>query len=193
VGILSSFLSNRGKAAAPADVGELEDRLARLGDERRRLYGQNAQRRERRRELLLVDESDGEIQTLEEETAAAELAVERLDEAEPLIMAELTAARGRRRAAQWAAIRTRFFPAGADYLAKMRAARLAYDQLVAIRAEAINGGFGAEAASAFPAAPLLIDPDTLAHFERALLHSESVQPAPAAVAAPAAPQALRVN
>jgi hypothetical protein len=106
VGILSGFL-NRERAAPSASVEELEERLARLADERRRLHAGNAQRRERRRDLLLVDESDGEIQTLEEETAAAELAVERLDEAEPLILAELSAARGRRRAMQWAAIRAK--------------------------------------------------------------------------------------
>jgi hypothetical protein len=180
MGILSAFLSNRGKPSAPASVEELSQRLADLAAARKRLQAANAERRERRRGLLIIDETDEEISELERASSAAELEIERLDEAEPLLLAELAVARGRQRAKAWAEIRARFYPAGADYLSKMRAARDAFDKLASIRADAHNSGFIAEAGAAFAPAPMILDRDLLNSFERAILHSESV-------AAPAVP------
>lgn len=99
MGILG-FLT-REKSAAPPTVEELEERLARLGIERRRLVEGQAERARRRRELLTIDETDVEIFENERDSDAASLALERLDETEPLLLSELSAARGRRRQAEW--------------------------------------------------------------------------------------------
>ena len=186
MGILG-FLT-REKAEAPVSVEELEGRLGRLADERRRLAAGQTERARRRRELLTIDETDEEIAELERESAAAELQIERLDESEPLILAELAAARGRRREAQWEKIKASYFPAAANYLRAVRLALQEYETVVKIRDEGLGAGFSTEVNSIFAVPPWAIKADLINAFEREVERASTIGvPAIAAPKPPAKP------
>lgn len=176
MGILG-FLT-REKSAAPPTVEELEERLARLGIERRRLVEGQAERARRRRELLTIDETDVEIFENERDSDAASLALERLDETEPLLLSELSAARGRRRQAEWEKIRASYFPQAASFLHAARQARAEYEKVIGIRDQGLRAGFAAEV-NVLAVPPWALQPDLLNDFDRQLERAEGMAPSPA--------------
>jgi hypothetical protein len=185
MGILG-FL-NREKVEAPQTVEELTQRLEHLAAERKRLTARQADRARRRRELLTIDETDEAISELERESAAAELELERIDEVEPILLAELAAARGRRRQAEWEKIKGRFYPQAATFLRVVRQAMQEYERVVELRDEGLRAGFATEVGAAFAVPPWALKADLINVFEREVERASSYIPAPPA-GPPAAPK-----
>ena len=180
MGFLSEIFGSSKKAAAPTVEGA-EAALARLTAERSSAHAEVKTLTERRRALLLVDESDAEIAQLDQTIAAAELRLERLEEIEPKLLADLGQARDRRRQDQWAEMRGRGLAAAEKYLSSARAAHADLMAYAAIIDEATAAQFTAEARASFPFAPLTLGPDLLAAFDRKLERStviEAKAPAP---------------
>ena len=185
LGILSKIWGEPSKKAEPS-VAEAEAALARLASERSAAQAEINELQTKRRSLLLVDDSDREIAAVDKASAAAELRLERLEEAEPGLVAGLTAARTRRRQAEWEQICDEYFPAAATYLAAMRDARQAFDAVTGIIGKAQNRGFAAEATSLFPFPIHLLDVELLKRLDVAVERAEAAAYAPPRPAAPPA-------
>ena len=185
MGILSKIWGEPSKKAEPS-VAEAEAALSRLASERSAAQAEINELQTKRRSLLLVDDSDREIAAVDKASAAAELRLERLEEAEPGLVAGLTAARTRRRQAEWEQIRDEYFPAAATYLAAMRDARQAFDAVTGIIGKAQNRGFAAEATSLFPFPIHLLDVELLKRLNVAVERAEAAAYAPPRPAAPPA-------
>lgn len=105
----------------------------------------------RRDELLLSGDTESlaklraERQTVEDERDAAEVALAQ-------IRAKLGLARDEARQKRWTKIRSEFDPLVAELVAKLAAARVAFDAFIAARAAAEREGFGREV-SHLPAFP----------------------------------------
>lgn len=182
MGLLTRILG--GKDAKAETVDDAQAALARLADERKKAKAEISELGEKRRALLLVDDSDKEIALIEKASAAAELRLERLDEAEPGLLAALTAARDRKRQAEWAAVRDRYFAAASKYLASMREARQAFDALTGVIGEAQSRGFSSEAAHVFAFPTHILDVEALNRFDVAVERAEAASHAPPKPAAP---------
>jgi hypothetical protein len=176
LGLLTRILG--GKDAKAETVDDAQAALARLADERKQAKAEISELAEKRRALLLVDDSDKEIALIEKTSAAAELRLERLDEAEPNLLAALTAARNRKRQAEWAAVRDTYFPAASRYLAAMREARQAFDALTGVINEAQSRGFSSEAAHLFAFPTHVLDVEALNRFDVAVERAEAASHAP---------------
>ena len=192
MGFLSEIFGSTKKAAAPTVEGA-EAALARLNVERESARAEVRILIEQRRALLLEDGTDDEIAALDQKIAAAELRIERLDEAEPRLLSELAGARDRRRRAQWNELRERGLAAAEKYLASARAAHADLMAYAAIIDEATAAQFTAEARASFPFAPSTLGPDLLAAFDRKLERSTTVieakAPTPPKPPAPSAKKA----
>ncbi|WP_342360790.1 hypothetical protein [Terrarubrum flagellatum] len=122
----------------------------------------------RRRELLLVDDSDDEIAKIDAEADRHRLTLERLDELEPRLLARLHEAQTDARRRLWVSLREQHDAAALDFAAAFKAAIEKRDAMIAVAAEAHSASFDREAAARFPQLPLILTTDALQLFENAL-------------------------
>ena len=92
MGFLGDILGKKKPTVEGAEAA-----LSRLSAERQSAQSDIKALTEQRRALLIVDGSDGEIARIDNDIAAAELRLERLEEVEPKLLADLGQARDRRR------------------------------------------------------------------------------------------------
>lgn len=171
MGIVAEIFGRRRAETTGSSIVGLEaaeEALAKLRRARGLAKAEISQAGAKRRALLLVDNSDREIEGLEKAVSAAELRLDRLDAGEPQLLADLAAARDQIRRAQWAEIRGRFLPAAEKYLSSARAARADLEAYLAIVREAHEAGFASEAQSFFVDPPIVLLPEHLNSYDRLL-------------------------
>jgi hypothetical protein len=195
LGVLDSILGQKADRGATA-VADAEAALRRATEDHAGAVAEIDALNVKRRELLLIDDSDSDIIKLDRALSKAELRLERFDAAQPALLAALALARDRKRQAEWVDLRGRYFVAAADYLAKMRAARAAFESIHAFFDEATAKGLAVEANATMLRPPYFLDTDVLNQWdislERAVTAADRAQKAPepaAALPAPAPPAA----
>ncbi len=190
MGIFATMLNwtSAGAEGAARTIPEAEAALARLAAARSEAVAKIADGRDRRRALLLRDDSDDEIEKIELEAERARRTIERLDEAEPLFLARLQELRDEARRAEWGRRREIFMTTQIDLLSIMRAFLEGHDRLTEQRGAAMAAGFTAEAASAMPPTPIVITRDAFNLFEAEIdRQRNAMQSKPAPPPRPAAP------
>lgn len=183
-------LSRRGKAA-PRGIGEVETALSRLADERKDAREALAQAMRTREELLLEDDSDKKIDDLDSASDRLRLTLERCDKLEPLLRAELQSLHDDAKRRRWQNLSERYDAEARAFAGAFRATLEKWQSLVAIRGEAQNSGFAAEA-GALIVPPYTLAPELLDRFEADLdrqrdFATRKSRPAPLAVVAAAEP------
>ncbi len=190
MGIFATMLNwtSAGAEGAARTIPEAEAALARLAAARSEAVAKIADGRDRRRALLLRDDSDDEIEKIELEAERARRTIERLDEAEPLFLARLQELRDEARRAEWGRRREIFMTTQIDLLATMRVFLEGHDRLTEQRGAAMAAGFTAEAAAWMPATPIVITRDAFNLFEAEIdRQRNAMQSKPAPQPRPAAP------
>ncbi|MGC2834254.1 MAG: hypothetical protein WA238_08820, partial [Methylocella sp.] len=132
---LDIFRNRKTGDAAPETVAGVQEILASLRRERGLAQAELHSLHEAREALLVDAESDSEIFALDQRMDAISLTIERLDAAEPGLLARLDAASGAARRARLAALVARYEPAEALYCETMAAAITALEKLQKLRLE----------------------------------------------------------
>jgi hypothetical protein len=162
---LISDLIHRVRGNPPATVAEIERALKSLASEREANRVALISLHERRRSLLLVDESDDQIIDLDKQINALYLVGERTEELEPALLQRLQQLRDADRRAQWGELQRRFDETAIEYVRAMRETIAGLEKLARIRAQAESAGFSAEIAHTMIAAPFVVAHPEINRFE----------------------------
>jgi hypothetical protein len=110
MGWLNDLLGTLKPGAKPArrSIGEVEKALAKLASKREEARTAISDLMKRREQLLLQDGSDALIAKADAEADRHRLTLERVEKAEPLLLAELAALRTEQKRQRWADLRARY-------------------------------------------------------------------------------------
>ena len=168
MGFIRTIFGRDGLTATAAGnlktIGDVEKALSLLAEARRAAQSALTDASRKRAELLLLDESDEEIASLEKASDAHRLKLERADLVEPKLLARLQELRTDARNARWRDLLTRRDKAVSKFFGAAQAADEARRAVLAYFDEAAGAGFRAEA-SGFPVPPNLLDSSLILSFE----------------------------
>ena len=149
-------------------IAEIEAALGRLQREREAASQAIATASERRRELLLRDAPDGEVEKLERDTDRRHRDLERLELLETDLLRQLSDKRDVARSAEWNGRFAELCDSSTSHLEAARHALLRLAQLVQRIDQARAAGFEAEAHAFVGLAPQMLAADLLDSFEAEL-------------------------
>lgn len=192
MGLISDILGGLRPGAKPAkrSIAEVEKALQRLAAKRTDAREAVAKAMREREALLLVDDLDKKIAELDAAADRHRLVIERMERAEPLLIAELQSLRTEARQARWSDLRTRYQTAARDYGAALRAAIVRQDRMLALNDEARASGFEQETIACFTPPMRVLTAGALNEFEQAL---DRRRDAEEAMRAPPPPKAAPVT
>ena len=168
MGMISDILGLGRPKSGPRTIADVELALGRLSAERTAARRAVDDARRERAELLLVDQTDERIAALDAAAHRAELTLERLDLAEPLLLRELEQLRSEAKQARWRGLREGYDAAAIDYANALRVAVEKMAVMLNLNDEARRAGFEHETQAAFIPPTRMISPDALNQFEVAI-------------------------
>ncbi len=179
-------------------IVEIERALSRLGSKRAEAREAVTALMARREQLLLEDDSDAKIAKCDSDADKHRLTIERCKLAQPLLVAELEAARSEARRKRWRDLRSQYDIAARAYAGTLRAAAEKQAEMIALGDTARREGYEQEAVATFTPPARLVSNDSLADYELALdrqrdaIAAQEATPAtpPPAIPAKAAPPRL---
>ncbi len=164
MGILAEIFSpllpvskgRKGAAEGEAAVIAAELALAKLAESRTKLQSDLGTAWDQRSALLDEDGTDAAIAEIDASRDRMHLELERLDRAEPKLLAALDGARAARQRAQWRRLLDDWNATVPHYVETMREANRIFLALAAIRERGQQLGFSTEVTHAFPMAPTMV-------------------------------------
>lgn len=166
MGIISELLAFLSGAGDGGTLADCQTALSRLAAERKATIASTEAATARRRALLVEDGTDKQIAAVDREIDANQLTLERLELIEDDLLGRLQGLRSGYRKTEWLKYYKRHAAAAADYIDKHRAARRAFDALVAVTDEVRAAGYEHEAMAHFIAPPQMLAMELIANFER---------------------------
>jgi hypothetical protein len=142
--LIDRLLNRKTSKASAETVAEVESALARLRAERDAASTAIMDAMRRRHEMLLADSSPAAIAAADASRDEHGVILEKLELAEPELLARLDAARSTVRRARWADIREKNDQAEAAFVIAARAGNDAFQALIRVREQALGEGFDAE-------------------------------------------------
>ena len=144
-----------------------------------------------RRQQLLLEDRDAELDADERKAEKAYRIVEKVDAALPDLRTRLTAAQNAERQKRWRELQSKFDAELDEFAGAYRKALEGFEGIASVRGEAQGGGFAAEAAAALMPVPHILDRSLLELLEAEIGRRRTdarpkPAPAPKSAAQPAA-------
>lgn len=168
IGDIRALVRKSGKradAGSAASIAAVEGALSKLRTERSAAQSAIAEASERRRELLLTDNSDAAITSIETETDLHHRTLERLALLETELLMRLDGLRDVAKQQRWRELREQYDSASVAYVASIRDTLSKLQTLMHINDQARAAGFEHQVIGAFSIPPRIIDPGAIDRFE----------------------------